>query len=194
VASVEFYWSTQDNQSIDRVPYIGPIGPNSTHVFVATGFGGWGMTNGTAAGIILSDLILGKANPWADIFSPQRFKPVSSAKQLVVEGLDTAKELVSNVLPKPGTDKITLLLSGEGKVFNLNHERVAVVKDGNGDFHGVSAICTHMGCKVSWNNGEQSWDCPCHGSRFDINGKVLHGPAVTDLEDKTATLTQNLQT
>jgi glycine/D-amino acid oxidase-like deaminating enzyme/nitrite reductase/ring-hydroxylating ferredoxin subunit len=194
VASVEYHWSTQDNQTIDRVPYIGPIGPNSTRVFVATGFGGWGMTNGTVAGMMLSDLILGKENPWVDVFSPQRFKPISSAKQLVGEGLDTAKELVATVLPKPGTEEIKSLSSGEGKVVSINHEQVAVSRDTNGDLHAVAAKCTHMGCAVSWNNGEQSWDCPCHGSRFDSNGKVLHGPAVTNLEEKTYMLTQDLKT
>lgn len=188
VASVSYHWSTQDNKSVDRVPFVGPIAPQAKQIFVATGFGGWGMTNGTAAGIILSDQILGRENQWAEVFNPQRFKPAASAKQFVAEGLDTAKELLSGVLPKPSANEIQSLPHGEGKVFSVNHERVAISRDMAGNLHSVSAVCSHLGCIVAWNNGEQSWDCPCHGSRFDQTGNVLHGPAVNELEQKSLNL------
>jgi glycine/D-amino acid oxidase-like deaminating enzyme/nitrite reductase/ring-hydroxylating ferredoxin subunit len=186
VISIDYHWSTQDNRTLDRVPYIGPIGPNSTTVFVATGFGGWGMTNGTASGLILSDLVLGRDNAWSPVFNPNRIKPLTSAGQAISEGVNVAAEVVTAHLPILGSDDIASLANGEGKVIQINKEKVAVSKDKQGNLHAVSAVCTHMGCVVNWNNGEKSWDCPCHGSRFSPDGRVLHGPAVADLEKKQA--------
>jgi glycine/D-amino acid oxidase-like deaminating enzyme/nitrite reductase/ring-hydroxylating ferredoxin subunit len=184
VASVEYHWSTQDNRTLDRIPYIGPIGPKSTAVFVATGFGGWGMTNGTASGLILTDLVLGKENQWLPVFNPNRIKPLISVKQAVSEGLAVTKELIASRLPEPVWDEHASLVNGEGKVFEIDKAKIAISRDKQGDLHAVSAICTHMGCVVNWNNTDESWDCPCHGSRFSPDGKVLHGAALTDLEQK----------
>ncbi|MFN8418360.1 MAG: FAD-dependent oxidoreductase [Anaerolineae bacterium] len=190
VKSVDYHWSTQDNMTLDRVPFIGKIDRSDTNIYVATGFGGWGMTNGSAAGMILSDLILGKENPWAQVFNPVRFKPVASAKPLIAEGANVAKEIVGGLLPKPAAEAAQTLAVGEGMVVHHEGERVAISRDEQGRLHAVSAICTHMGCVVNWNNAERSWDCPCHASRFAPDGTVLHGPAVKDLEQKQIEIPQ----
>lgn len=185
VTSVDYHWATQDNDTLDHVPYIGPIGPKSTNVFVATGFHGWGMTNGTAAGLILSDLIMRGSNPWADLFNPNRIKPAASAKSFITEGVNVAKEVVESYLPVGGAKDVTKLAAGEGMIVRHDRERLAVCRDLAGILHAVTAKCSHMGCDVAWNYAEHSWDCPCHGSRFDVLGKVIHGPAVKDLERRS---------
>jgi glycine/D-amino acid oxidase-like deaminating enzyme/nitrite reductase/ring-hydroxylating ferredoxin subunit len=182
VESIEYRWSTQDNVTVDRVPYIGKASPGSERLFVATGFGGWGMTNSTVSGMLISDLVLGRANNWSSLFDPNRFKPVTSAKDFVVENVDVAKHFVGDRLSVPDEERAMNLLEGEGRVVKIDAENVAVCKLEGGQTHSVSATCTHMGCIVSWNSAEKSWDCPCHGSRFNYDGRVIQGPANKDLK------------
>jgi glycine/D-amino acid oxidase-like deaminating enzyme/nitrite reductase/ring-hydroxylating ferredoxin subunit len=182
VKAIEYRWSTQDNVTVDRVPYIGKASPGSEHLYVATGFGGWGMTNSTVSAMILSDLALGQENDWSALFDPNRFKPLTSAKDFVVENVDVAKHFVGDRLGVQEEENFPDLLEGEGQVIELDGEKVAVCKLEGGARHAVSAICTHMGCIVAWNSAEKSWDCPCHGSRFNYDGTVIQGPANKDLE------------
>jgi Rieske Fe-S protein len=164
---------------------------NSGNVYVATGFDGWGMTNGTAAALILSDKILGNANPWEALYSPNRFKPTLNAMgKLVGEGINSGKELIKGWSPKTKITSDNLPEVGEGEVFETEEGKVAISCDLNGQHHAVSAVCTHLGCIVAWNNAEMSWDCPCHASRFEMDGTVIHGPAVTDLEPRTLPLVE----
>lgn len=186
VESIEYRWSTQDNVTVDKVPYIGKSTPATEHVYVATGFGGWGMTNSHAAAMILTDMIAGHENPWAEVFDPNRIKPVTSAKDFVAENVDVAKRFVADRVNVPEEEGTADVLEGEGRVVELNGERVAVCKL-EGRVHAVSATCTHMGCIVNWNSAERSWDCPCHGSRFNYDGHVIQGPANKSLEQKSAT-------
>jgi glycine/D-amino acid oxidase-like deaminating enzyme/nitrite reductase/ring-hydroxylating ferredoxin subunit len=174
-------WSTQDTSSVDRLPFIGLLPHGGERICVATGFSGWGMTNGTLAGMVLSDLLLGRANPWAELYDPRREAPQASAKKLVKENIDVAKELVGGMF-RPDLTGMEDLGPGEAGVFLGLHGRTAAYRDEDGELHKVSARCTHLGCTVRFNADERSWDCPCHGSRFDVNGKVLEGPAVQDLE------------
>jgi glycine/D-amino acid oxidase-like deaminating enzyme/nitrite reductase/ring-hydroxylating ferredoxin subunit len=185
VSRIEYRWSTQDNVTVDRVPYIGKASPGSERLFVATGFGGWGMTNSTVSAMLLSDLILGRKNDWSSLFDPNRFKPLTSAKDFVVENVDVAKHFVGDRLSVPDEESVPDLAEGEGHVIELDGEKVAVCKLEDGATHSVSAKCTHMGCIVSWNSAEKSWDCPCHGSRFNYDGRVIQGPANKDLETIT---------
>jgi glycine/D-amino acid oxidase-like deaminating enzyme/nitrite reductase/ring-hydroxylating ferredoxin subunit len=185
VRSIDYHWSTQDCQTPDHVPYIGAISPSSKNVFVATGFNGWGMTNGTASGIILSDKILKRENAWAEVFNPSRVKPFAATGELIGEGISVAREIIGGLLPKAPPEEVRNLSSGEGRVIQLGRDKVAVARNATGDLRAVSALCTHMGCVVKWNNAEMSWDCPCHGSRFDTDGKVIQGPATKDLESKS---------
>lgn len=185
IKSVNYKWSTQDNYTIDRVPYIGKYNKGSKHLFTATGFGGWGMTSGTLSAIILSDIILGRSNPFANFFDKDSRSSLKSVKNFIMSNVDVAKEFIKGQLPKKGKNKVDLK-KGEGKVVEKKGEKIAVYKDGQGKEHQVSAVCTHMGCIVNFNNAEKSWDCPCHGSRFDVDGNVLHGPAVKNLEEKNS--------
>ena len=152
----------------------------SKHLYVATGFGGWGMTNGTVAGMLLRDLILGRENPWAAVYDPNRFK-LEAAPQFVRENVNVAAHFIGDRLTSAEPDSVS---PGEGAIVHTEQGKVAMYKEEDGTVHTLSPACTHMGCIVQWNPAEKSWDCPCHGSRFSAEGKVIHGPALKDLEKK----------
>jgi Rieske Fe-S protein len=182
VESVDYRWSSQDNTTIDTVPYVGPATPRSARVLIATGFAKWGITNGTAAAMILTDRILGLDNPWAELFDPNRLTPRASAKRFVEENARAGVHFIGDRIAKRGTRPIEELGPGEGDIVHANGEKVAGHRRDDGTLVAVSSTCTHLGCQVNWNRAERSWDCPCHGSRFSPEGEVLHGPAVHRLE------------
>jgi glycine/D-amino acid oxidase-like deaminating enzyme/nitrite reductase/ring-hydroxylating ferredoxin subunit len=175
-------WSTQDYYSFDGLPYVGRIGARSEHLYVATAFAAWGLTNGTAAAMLLSDLIAGRENRWAELYDSTRISPLAS-KSLYKESLDQAAHFVKDRF-KSVTEDIDDVAPGEGRIVGRSSEQTAVYRDPQGEMHAVSARCTHLGCIVSWNPAEISWDCPCHGSRFSVDGEVIQGPAVRNLEKK----------
>lgn len=179
---VAFRWSTQDFYSPDKVPYIGKMLPGSHHLFTATGFSAWGMTHGVVAGKLLADLITGVDNEAAELYDPNRIN-VKTLPKFVKKGGHDAKRLLGDRLQDDPEDTLQIP-RGEGQVVELGGEKVAVFRDEQGSLQALSAACTHLGCIVSWNNAERSWDCPCHGSRFASSGDVLHGPAVAPLESK----------
>lgn len=185
IESIEWRWANQDYRTIDGVPYVGLQSAASRHVYVATGFNHWGMTNSMVAAQILRDAILGRPNPWAELYHATRVKPAVSAPRFVTENLDVARHWVGDRI---GADerRPADLKPGEGAVLKVGGERVAVSRGDDGRLRAVSPICTHMSCTVAWNGLEQTWDCPCHGSRFSADGQVLNGPAVKPLEGKTA--------
>lgn len=180
VRSIDYHWSAQDYMTPDGVPYIGPLAPGHGRVFVATGFGKWGMTNGTAAGMILADLIQDRTNPWTEVFDPARFGKGPAPPAWVRGALQSAGETVET-----DTDRLTreaaTIPPGEGKVIEIGGRKVAVYRGEHGALHTLDPTCMHMGCTVAWNNAEKSWDCPCHGSRYDALGKVIESPTVKDL-------------
>ncbi|AHG04518.1 FAD-dependent oxidoreductase [Halobacterium sp. DL1] len=182
VDSVEYRWSTQDYRSIDSVPFVGKLAPHTKHVYVATGFGGWGLTNGTAAGMVLSDLILGRESPWTGVYEPTRFNASASTRELVKYNTESMRHFFEDRLKGRPSGVRVGLDRGEAKIVDSEEGPVGVYRDERGEVHTVSAVCPHMGCHVEWNDGEESWDCPCHGSRFDYDGRVVHTPAVSDLE------------
>jgi glycine/D-amino acid oxidase-like deaminating enzyme/nitrite reductase/ring-hydroxylating ferredoxin subunit len=182
VESVEYRWSTQDYNSADRIPYVGQLGPGIENVYAATGFGGWGMTNGTAAGMLLAQFAEGDPDElWAHAFDPERIDPEAGAKEFLKENLDVGKEFTRDWAKAPFRGKEPNVAPGEGEVVRRDGKQLAVARDEDGELHVASAVCTHMDCIVHWNDAEQSWDCPCHGSRFSVDGDVLDGPAVEDL-------------
>ena len=185
VEAIEYQWASQDNESIDHLPYIGKFAPHSRRLYTATGFKKWGLAQGVAAAMILEDLILGRENAWASLYNPGRMKPLASAKDFVKENANVATRLVGDRLTKRGGRDAAELAPGEGDIAQLGGDRVAAFRDEEGVLHAVSPSCTHMGCQVNWNSGDRSWDCPCHGSRFSPDGEILHGPAVRPLERKT---------
>ena len=180
-------WSTQDYTSVDRVPYIGRFRADTQRLWVATAFGAWGMTNGTVSGLLLADLVTGVENPWTEVFDPRRIAPAGTkAKTFVQENLAVAKELVTGYVTPGDVDGTDDLAPGEAAVIRRGVRKTAAYRDDDGTLHEVSAHCTHLGCIVGWNAAERSWDCPCHGSRFDVDGTVLQGPAVRDLRKSDA--------
>jgi nitrite reductase/ring-hydroxylating ferredoxin subunit len=181
--SIDYRWSAQDCVSVDDLPYIGRYTRRSDHLFTATGFMKWGMTNGTLAAMILADRISGRENLWADLFDSKRLDVVQSAPEFVKENLNVAQHWFGDRVVAPG-DALENVPPGEGTVIRREGRSIAVYKEADGTCRGLSAICTHLACVVHWNGAEKSWDCPCHGSRFDLDGKVLQGPATEPLEPR----------
>lgn len=183
VNSVDYHWSTQDVITVDHVPYIGRLTSDNENLYIATGFRKWGMTTGTAAAMILTDMILGQSNPWEEVYNPSRFKPIESAKTFFSQAIEATKGLVGDRIT-PVHEKASQILPGEGAIVKVEGERVAAYRDEAGVLHMLDPSCSHMGCIVSWNNAEKTWDCPCHGSRYNSMGEVIKSPAVYGLPEK----------
>jgi glycine/D-amino acid oxidase-like deaminating enzyme/nitrite reductase/ring-hydroxylating ferredoxin subunit len=183
VESTEYRWSTQDYYSVDKLPFIGRLTRRSRNVYVATGYRAWGMTNGTLAAMILSDRILGRDNPWAEMYDAKRVAPRAGAAMFVKENLSAAKHLLlRRRVTTHKADDVAAIAPGGGAVVKVRGRNVAVYRDEDGTVHAVSPVCTHLGCVVGWNPAEKTWDCPCHGSRYSREGRVIQGPTVRDLE------------
>jgi glycine/D-amino acid oxidase-like deaminating enzyme/nitrite reductase/ring-hydroxylating ferredoxin subunit len=184
VSKIRYRWTTHDLWPVDRLPYIGRIGRGASHVYVATGFSAWGMTNGTVAGFVLRDAITGQANAWADIYDPVRRDITRGARTFLRENLKVASHWIGDRLSADTTD-VEELRPGEAAILLGDHgEHIAAYRDESQSLHAVSATCTHLGCIVRWNGAELTWDCPCHGSRFDVDGGVVSAPALRPLEGR----------
>jgi Rieske Fe-S protein len=183
VAPTDHRWSGQIIEPADGLPYVGAFS-RSHHIHIATGYAGNGMTQGTLAAMVLADQIQGIVNPWGRLMDARRFKPLASAKAMLTENVDFPKHLVADRLPLRSSDDLGHIAPGEGAVVNLRGQKLAVYRNGQGDLSALSPVCTHLGCHVHWNTTQKSWDCPCHGSRFDPQGLVLNGPAIAALESR----------
>lgn len=183
VEAVEHRWSGQVLEPSDGLAFIGPNPDGAENVFIVTGDSGQGMTHGTIAGMLLSDMILGLENEWAALYDPHRVR-LSAAKELARENLNVAVQYAAWVLPGDAPSEADIP-RGTGRVVRHGARMLAVYRDDEGDLHPMNAACTHLRCIVNWNALEKSWDCPCHGSRFDPLGRVLNGPASSPLEDAT---------
>ncbi|HEY7446953.1 MAG TPA: FAD-dependent oxidoreductase [Vicinamibacterales bacterium] len=172
-------WSGQVIETHDGLPYIGETAERQ---FVATGFAGNGMTFGTLAGMMACDAAMGRTNPWRDLFDPGRATVRTGAWDYVRENAAYPYYMIRDRLTGPEGKSLRAVKNGEGKVLEINGERVAASRDEEGRLSLVSAVCTHMGCLVAWNAAEGTWDCPCHGSRFTASGDVMAGPAETPLK------------
>ena len=201
---VLYKWNTEDCITLDKIPYIGEFSHFMTNMYIGTGFNKWGMTSSNVAANIIVDKILGYENKYEDVFKATRLHPIKNNAELSNMIKETANSLVINKF------KVAEVASGEedtkndrknitervsdfhknfsniendtGHVFEYNGEKVGVYKDANGKLFTVKPICTHLGCLLSWNNLDKTWDCPCHGSRFDYMGHQLYNPAIRDLE------------
>ncbi|PKG23871.1 FAD-dependent oxidoreductase [Niallia nealsonii] len=176
---IEYSWSAQDLTTLDKIPYVGELTKNTPSILVATGFRKWGMTNGTAASLLLRDIIMEKDNPYRSLFSPSRFHPDPAIKTFITTNLDVAKHFVSGKLDIGEQERA--LLPNEGAILHMDGKKVGCYKDSSGTIHKVDTTCTHLGCEVAWNSSEKTWDCPCHGSRFAYTGEVIEGPALNPL-------------
>jgi nitrite reductase/ring-hydroxylating ferredoxin subunit len=161
------------------VPYIGRSSLNDT-ILVATGFKKWGLSNGAAAAIILRDLLAGRDNPWLPVFDATRIGDAKAVAQLIKDNLKVGAKLAGGHLQRL-TDHGRHLAPGQGGMIDIEGDTVGAYRDPAGRLHAVSLTCTHMGCRLAWNSAETSWDCACHGSRFDYDGNVLNGPTVKPL-------------
>lgn len=185
VTDFRYHWSAQEIDTLDHVPFVGFISPVSKRILTGTGYGGWGITNGTAAAIMMRDLIVGEENPWVATFDARRAERTLPGLDTIKQNLHIAKTwLKDRVGGLPG-GSVADLAPGQAATLEVDGQATAVYRDAAGALHAVSAVCTHLKCNVRWNAGEKSWDCPCHGSRFGVDGEVLHGPAVTPLEKRT---------
>ena len=180
VPDAEYRWSAQVEEPVDGLPFIGR-NSLSEHVFVATGFSGNGTTFGTIAAMIVRDLVLGRPNRYADLYTATRMKPVAALPTFLEENVDFPMHLVSDRLKPPEAKDVSDVPPGDGKIVRVRGERLAVYRDPAGQLHALSSVCTHLGCTVKFNRAEKTWDCPCHGSRFSIDGAVLDGPATRAL-------------
>lgn len=173
-------WSAQVVEPVDGLPYIGRL-KDDEPIFVATGFSGNGTTFGTLSAMMLRDAILGRTNPYAQLYRATRFKPLVSLAPVIEENAAFPARLVKDRLTVEA-HALAEIMPGDGKVLRAGHEKLAVYRDTSGKLHAVSARCPHMGCNVTFNRVELSWDCPCHGSRFKTDGSLLDGPATKPLE------------
>jgi glycine/D-amino acid oxidase-like deaminating enzyme/nitrite reductase/ring-hydroxylating ferredoxin subunit len=184
VDDIAHHWAAQDNDTTDRLPYVGRFHAGTDRVWVATGFGGWGMSNGVMAGRLITAMIAGESLPWGELFDPGRIHPIKEGPAFLKSNLQVAKHFVGDRLSTAPAETLADLRPGDGRVVRVEGERCAVYRDDGGQLHAVSATCTHLGCIVGFNNVERTWDCPCHGSRFAPDGSVLHGPATSPLEHR----------
>lgn len=179
---VSHYWSAQDMETLDQVPYISQMSNSSSVIFVATGFNKWGMAAGAMAGRLLTDSILELPNRYKALYNPLRSKmKMKDVQQFVKKNTSVAKDLVTTKVGRPSMTPDDLKLD-QGGLVKVHGKKAGGYRDAHGELHLVDTSCTHMGCGIRWNDAERSWDCPCHGSRFTYKGDVLNGPAVEPLK------------
>lgn len=181
VTAVSHRWSAQDYVPADGLPSIGRLPMSAGRILVVTGLNKWGLAIGAFAASMLTDIIADRRSDWESLFDPGRANLLAAARNLVTENLNAARRFAGDRLHSLVAKSSEQLPAGDGGIVDLQGTRVAAYRDPAGRLHARSPTCTHMGCYVQWNPAEKSWDCPCHGSRFDIAGKVLQGPAVTGL-------------
>ena len=179
IGAVEFRWSGQVMEPVDGIAFIGPNPLDEDNVFIATGDSGQGMTHGTIAGILLTDLIQERKNRWADLYSPSRIS-LRSLGEYASENLNVAGQFTDYLTPGE-IKSVDELPPGEGAIMREGLSKLAVYRDDGGAVHKLSAVCPHLGCIVAWNSTEKTWDCPCHGSKYRADGRVYQGPANGDL-------------
>jgi Rieske Fe-S protein len=177
---VRYRWSGQIMEPIDSLAFIGRNPGDADNVYIATGDSGNGMTHGTIAGMLISDLIQGRNNPWEKLYDPSRAN-LRAARSFVSENANAAGRMLKDWISGGEVDTVEQIGRGDGAVLRQGTAKLAVYRDQQDVLHRRSAVCPHLGCIVQWNPNEKSWDCPCHGSRFDSEGRILNGPAAAPL-------------
>lgn len=178
---VLYRWNTRDCISLDKLPFIGQYSSIMPHVFVGTGFKKWGMTLSNVAANIVTDLICGKDNKYEYLFRPSRLKPIKNRDEMKNVLVQSTNSLVLNKF-RPANMDFDEIANDSGSIIEIHNEKVGIYKSPNGKVFAVKPVCTHLGCLLSWNDVDKTWDCPCHGSRFDYTGKNLYDPAFKDLD------------
>ena len=180
-AKVLYKWNTHDSVSLDKIPYIGDFSTFYPNVYVATGFKKWGMTTSNVAANLITDKILGKENKYEDIYDAKRLRPIKNREEFKNMLKESTHSLLFNKLDLPAATPKDIKL-GEGKIVNDNGTKVGIYKDENGKEYKIIPKCMHLGCELSWNNLDKTWDCPCHGSRYTFEGKLIYGPSKKNLK------------
>jgi glycine/D-amino acid oxidase-like deaminating enzyme/nitrite reductase/ring-hydroxylating ferredoxin subunit len=180
LGELKYRWSGQVMEPIDGLAYIGR-NPGDANIYVVTGDSGNGMTHGTLGGMIITDLIAGRENPWTELYDPAR-KTLQAAGSFIDENANVLGHLVKDWVGRGDVKDRNAIPLGSGAIVRDGARLLAVYRDNDGSFHELSPACTHLGCVVQWNGVESSWDCPCHGSRFAPDGVVLNGPAAKPLK------------
>ena len=179
IDDIEYRWSGQVMETVDGIAFIGRNPGDAENVYIATGDSGMGMTHGTIAGILITDLIMGRHSAWSPLYDPAR-KTLRAAGKYAKENINVAAQYTDWVTAGD-VQSVDEIRKNSGAVIRRGLAKIAVYRDATGSLHERSAVCTHLGCIVGWNDTEKTWDCPCHGSRFDKLGKVITGPANSDL-------------
>ena len=180
VDTFAYKWSSQYYESVDGLPYIGSF-PGQEGVYVGTGFGGNGVTYGTVTALVLCDMLMGRSSPYEEVFSPARIKPVASFANFVKENADVVSMFIGKRFSYEKITELAELAPGEAKTVKWEGTSLALYKDENSRVYALDPVCPHAKCIVNWNSGEKSWDCPCHGARYAVDGSLLTGPAQTGL-------------
>jgi len=176
-----YRWSAQDYKAVDHIPYIGKLTSKHESMFVATGFNKWGMSNGSFASLLISDLIMGNKSKYEDLFNPSRGEVKGNIGDFLKANLNVAKELIKGKIT-PDVKVLNDITNGEGGIIKYHGKRVAAYRDFSGSLFLHDSTCTHMGCELVYNDAEKTFDCPCHGSRFNYDGKLIEGAAIDDLK------------
>ena len=180
---VLFRWNTRDCISLDKIPYIGELSNLMKNMYIGTGFKKWGMTFSNIAAKIVADMIMGKENKYEEIFTATRLKPVKNRwemKNMVKESVESIAINKFKIEPH----SVESIEKDNGGIIKIDDDNIGIYKDKEGKIYAVNPVCTHLGCLLSWNNIDKTWDCPCHGSRFDYMGRNLYEPAIKDLDRK----------
>ena len=179
---IKYHWNTEDCISLDKIPYIGRFSSVWEHCYVATGFNKWGISTSNIAAKIITDEILGERNEYAETFKSTRLEPIKNIKELG----NMVKESVNSLVIKKleiSQEEARQIQNGQGKIVEINGKKIGIYKNENGEIFKVNPVCKHLGCELSWNNLDKTWDCPCHGSRYDYKGNLIYGPSVRGLDE-----------
>ena len=180
-SEVLYRWNTRDCISLDKIPYIGALSSMMPNVYVATGFNKWGITSSNVAANIIKDKILQKENKYSFVFDSLRLKPVKNRDELKNMGAQVFKSFIVNRIKIP-KEEVSKIENDNGAIINVDGENIGIYKDKEGKVFAVNPTCTHLGCLLTWNNLDKTWDCPCHGSRYDFKGVNIYDPAMSNLE------------
>ena len=180
-SEVLFRWNTEDCIGLDKIPYIGEFSNIMPNVYVGTGFKKWGITSSNVAANIVTDKILGKENKYEEIFNSKRLKPIKNRWEMqnILKQTVTSWAFEKANIPMGSIENVE---NDNGAIININGKNVGIYKDTSGNIYSVKPVCSHLGCTLAWNNLDKTWDCPCHGSRFDYMGKNIYDPANKGLE------------
>ena len=177
---IKYHWNTEDCITLDKIPYIGEFSKLWENCYVATGFNKWGITSSNIAARIITDKILGEKNEYEEVFKATRLEPIKNIKEVTNMVKESVNSLVIKKLEIP-QEAANQIQEGEGKIVEVNGQKIGIYKDKEGEIYKVDPVCKHLGCELSWNNLDKTWDCPCHGSRYDYKGNLIYGPSVKNL-------------